>query len=45
MHNLPLSMEAYYGILKAGAAVVPMNVLYKPGEVEYIIRIAAPRPC
>ena len=31
-------MEAYYGILKAGASVVPMNVLYKAGEVEYILQ-------
>jgi long-chain acyl-CoA synthetase len=38
MHNLPLFMEAYYGIVKAGAAVVPMNVLYKAGEVEYILK-------
>ena len=37
-HNLPLFMEAYYGILKAGAAVVPLNVLYKPGEIEYIVK-------
>src|SRR5262249_59761722 len=33
LHNIPLFMEAYYGILKAGAAVVPMNVLYKPAEI------------
>jgi long-chain acyl-CoA synthetase len=38
MHNLPLFMEAYYGILKAGATVVPMNILYKTGEVEYILK-------
>jgi long-chain acyl-CoA synthetase len=38
MHNLPLFMEAYYGILKAGASVVPMNPLYKAGEVEYILQ-------
>jgi long-chain acyl-CoA synthetase len=38
LHNIPLFMEAYYGILKAGAAVVPMNVLYKPAEIEYIVR-------
>ena len=37
MHNLPLFMEAYYGILKAGGSVVPMNPLYKAGEVEYIL--------
>jgi long-chain acyl-CoA synthetase len=38
IHNLPLFMEAYYGILKAGAAVVPLNVLYKPAEIEYIVK-------
>jgi long-chain acyl-CoA synthetase len=38
MGNLPLFMEAYYGILKAGASVVPLNVLYKAGEVEYILK-------
>lgn len=38
IHNLPLYVEAYYGILKAGATVVPMNVLYKTGEVAYIMR-------
>ena len=38
IHNLPLYVEAYYGILKAGAIVVPMNVLYKAGEVAYIMR-------
>ncbi len=38
MHNLPLFMEAYYGILKAGGSVVPMNPLYKAGEVEYILQ-------
>jgi len=37
IHNLPLYIEAYYGALKAGATVVPMNVLYKPGEVGYIV--------
>jgi long-chain acyl-CoA synthetase len=37
MHNLPLFMEAYYGILKAGGSVVPMNPLYKAGEIEYIL--------
>ncbi len=38
MHNLPIFVEAYYGILRAGAAVVPMNPLYKAGEVEYILK-------
>src|SRR5579872_2121000 len=43
MHNVPLFMEAYYGILKAGGTVVPMNVLYKAGEVEYILRDSGAR--
>lgn len=38
LHNIPLYIEAYYGIVRAGATVVPMNVLYKPGEVSYIMR-------
>src|SRR6185312_5314420 len=38
IHNLPIFMEAYFGILRAGASVVPLNVLYKAGEVEYILR-------
>ena len=43
LHNLPLFMEAYYGILKAGASVVPLNVLYKSGEVEYILNDSGAR--
>src|SRR5260370_42639362 len=43
MHNLPLFMEAYYGILKAGASVVPLNVLYKTGEVQYIPNDSGPK--
>ena len=43
IHNLPLFMEAYYGILKAGGSVVPMNVLYKAGEVEYILKDSGAR--
>jgi long-chain acyl-CoA synthetase len=38
IHNLPIYMEAYYGILRTGASVVPLNVLYKAGEVEYILQ-------
>ncbi len=33
--NLPYFTIAYYGILKAGAAVVPLNVLLKAREVAY----------
>jgi long-chain acyl-CoA synthetase len=31
---------AYFGILKAGASVVPINLLFKPAEIEYILRDA-----
>src|SRR3954468_19314757 len=33
--NLPLFPIAYFGILKAGAVVVPINVLLKPREIAY----------
>lgn len=33
--NLPFFPIVYYGILKAGAAVVPMNVLFKEREIAY----------
>lgn len=33
--NLPYFPIAYYGILKAGATVVPLNVLLKPREIAY----------
>ncbi len=33
--NLPFFPIVYYGILKAGAAVVPLSVLFQPREVAY----------
>jgi long-chain acyl-CoA synthetase len=33
--NTPHFPISYYGILKTGAAVVPLNVLFKQGEVQY----------
>ncbi|PWU47199.1 long-chain-fatty-acid--CoA ligase [Micromonospora globispora] len=33
--NLPYFPIVYYGILKAGAVVVPLNVLLKAGEIAY----------
>jgi long-chain acyl-CoA synthetase len=33
--NLPYFPIAYFGILKAGAVVVPLNVLLKRGEIAY----------
>ena len=33
--NLPFFPIVYYGILKAGAVVVPLSILFKPREVAY----------
>ncbi|GAB3562576.1 long-chain fatty acid--CoA ligase [Amycolatopsis endophytica] len=33
--NLPYFTTVYFGILRAGATVVPLNVLLKPGEIAY----------
>ncbi|MEO8072075.1 MAG: long-chain fatty acid--CoA ligase [Acidobacteriota bacterium] len=33
--NLPFFPIVYYGILKAGAAVVPLNILFKAREIAY----------
>ena len=35
--NVPQWVAAYYGILTAGASVVPMNVLLKSNEVAYYL--------
>ncbi len=35
MPNTPHFPICYYGILKAGATVVPLNVLFKQNEVQY----------
>jgi long-chain acyl-CoA synthetase len=36
--NLPFFPVAYFGILKAGGVVVPLNVLLKPREIAYHLR-------
>ena len=36
--NLPFFPVVYYGILKAGAVVVPLNVLFKTRELEYHLK-------
>src|SRR3954470_18661169 len=36
--NLPFFPAAYFGILKTGATVVPLNVLLKPREIAYHLR-------
>ncbi len=35
--NIPQFPIAYYGILKVGAVAVPMNVLLKSDEIEYLL--------
>jgi long-chain acyl-CoA synthetase len=36
--NVPYFPEVYFGILKAGATVVPLNVLLKPQEIAFHLR-------
>src|SRR5678816_2962961 len=36
--NLPFFPVIYYAIMKAGAAVVPLTVLFKPREVAYHLK-------
>ncbi len=42
--NLPYFSVVYYGILKAGATVVPLNVLLKGREVAYHLATPTRRP-
>jgi long-chain acyl-CoA synthetase len=37
LHNIPEFVVGYYGTLKAGAVVVPVNVLYKSREIDYLL--------
>ncbi len=41
MHNLPLFIEAYYGAQRIGATIVPLNPLYKPAEIAFILNDCA----
>jgi long-chain acyl-CoA synthetase len=41
--NIPQFVVAYFGILKAGAVVVPMNVLLKAPEIEFQLRDSGAR--
>jgi glutaryl-CoA dehydrogenase len=41
--NVPAFAVLYYGILRAGAAVVPMNPLFKQREVEHYLRDSGAR--
>jgi long-chain acyl-CoA synthetase len=40
IHNLPQFVEAFYGAQVIGATVIPLNVMYKAGEIEYIMNDA-----
>lgn len=42
-HNSPAFVAAYYGVLAAGAVVVPINNFLKPAEIEHIIHDAGIR--
>uniref|UniRef100_UPI00289D8744 AMP-binding protein n=1 Tax=Brevibacillus reuszeri TaxID=54915 RepID=UPI00289D8744 len=37
MDNRPQFVSAYYAILRVGAAVVPMNPIYTPREISFIL--------
>ncbi|MBN9391423.1 MAG: long-chain fatty acid--CoA ligase [Chloroflexi bacterium] len=37
MPNIPQFLIAYYGIAKLGAVIVPINVLFKAGEIDYVL--------
>ncbi|MDJ0738447.1 MAG: long-chain fatty acid--CoA ligase [Gammaproteobacteria bacterium] len=41
--NVPEFVSAYLGIVKAGAVVVPVNLLIQPGEIAFILGDAAVR--
>lgn len=41
--NVPLFVVAYFGILKAGCVVVPMNVLWPAGTTAHILRDSGAR--
>jgi long-chain acyl-CoA synthetase len=43
--NLPWFPIAYFGILKAGAVVVPLNVLLKAREIAYHLRDSHAKAC
>ena len=41
--NVPQFVVAYFGILKAGCVVVPVNVLFKAAEVGHVLRDSGSR--
>ncbi len=43
--NLPYFPAIYFGILKTGATVVPLNVMLKPREIAYHLRDSDAKAC
>src|SRR4029079_3765731 len=43
--NCPWFPIAYFGILKAGAVVVPLNILLKPREIAYHLKDSHAKAC
>lgn len=43
MQNCPQFATAFYGILRAGGVVVPINPMFVAGELEYILRDSGAR--
>jgi long-chain acyl-CoA synthetase len=43
--NVPWFPIAYFGILKCGAVVVPLNVLLKPREIAYHLKDSRSKAC
>ena len=43
MHNCPHFLYAYFGILRAGAVVVPLNIMLTAAEVTAVLRDAGAR--
>ena len=41
--NVPQFVVAYFGVLKAGCVVVPVNVLFKAAEVAHVLRDSGAR--
>ena len=38
INNRPEFLQAYFGVLKAGLVMVPMNPMFKAGEIGHLLR-------
>lgn len=43
MANYPITVALLFGIWRAGATAVPLNTLYRPGELGFVLGQSAPR--